>query len=70
MKITTEYEFTFGKHKGETVKEVMEYDSEYCLWCCENIKWFQCDKELEDEFEILIENTYPEEWDEHKDYTN
>lgn len=26
------YKFTFGKHKGKNVKEVMENDSQYLLW--------------------------------------
>ena len=56
MKITKQYEFNFGKHKGETVEEVMEHDTNYLVWCCENIKWFNCNKELEDEFAELAEN--------------
>jgi hypothetical protein len=33
--------FTFGKYKGLLKWEVLEKDSAYFMWCCENIKGFK-----------------------------
>lgn len=45
MKILTlEDEFTFGKHKGETVAEVCDDDPGYILWASKNIDWIEFDK--------------------------
>jgi uncharacterized protein (DUF3820 family) len=32
-------EFTFGKHKGKVVSDVIEQDPEYLLWLIENTAW-------------------------------
>lgn len=40
-KITKGTELWFGKHKGETVGDVMESDPGYLSWCVENIDWFE-----------------------------
>ena len=39
------YEFTFGKYKGELIKDVFKTDASYILWCCENLEWFDLDEE-------------------------
>ncbi len=33
--------FTFGKHKGKSVIEVMSFDPQYVLWIEENVKSFE-----------------------------
>ena len=32
-----DYIFYFGKYKGETLKDVAAKDSEYIVWCIENL---------------------------------
>lgn len=33
--------FTFGKHKGKSVIEVMSFDPQYILWVEANVKFFE-----------------------------
>ena len=35
------YVFTFGKHKNETAKTVLQDDPQYLKWCNDNIEWFK-----------------------------
>lgn len=43
--------FTFGKHKGKTLKWVLENHGSYVGWCLENIPNFHLEPQsLEDEF--------------------
>ncbi len=42
---------TFGKHKGKTVKEVMETDASYLLWADENVQGFELSNYLRDKAE-------------------
>lgn len=46
---TKESVLEFGKHKGETVEDVLKYDPSYLVWCIENLKWFDVDTVLDDE---------------------
>jgi hypothetical protein len=34
--ITWGYVFTFGKHDGETIEEILEDDPSYIIWLSEN----------------------------------
>lgn len=34
------YSFHLGKHKGDTVAEVINADPQYLLWMTANVKWF------------------------------
>ena len=38
-------EFTFGKHKGETLEEVIDSAPSYVFWCLENIDTFRITEE-------------------------
>ena len=47
-----DYIFTFGKHKDEYIRDVLETDPSYIIWCNDNINWFEveafiCDIALE-----------------------
>lgn len=37
----TDRKFTFGKHKGEFILEVIKKDRQYIKWCITNINWFK-----------------------------
>ena len=39
---------TFGKHQGKLVKDVIESNASYILWCIESIQWFELDEEADD----------------------
>ena len=41
--------FTFGKHKGKTLLEVLESDAQYIVWCIRNIENFTIDSQLKEE---------------------
>lgn len=47
------YIFTFGKHKGKTVKQVMEEDPSYLLWADDNVEGFELSNYLRDKAEKL-----------------
>lgn len=32
--------FSFGKYEGQTLRQVSEKDTNYILWCCENLEHF------------------------------
>lgn len=49
--ITYKYIFTFGKHKGKTVKQVMFEDPSYLLWADDNIEGFELSDYLRDKAE-------------------
>lgn len=36
----TDWKFTFGKYKGETIKHVMEIEPSYIQWSMNNVPWF------------------------------
>lgn len=33
--------FFFGKHKGEYILDVIEYDVQYISWCIENVEFLK-----------------------------
>jgi DNA recombination-dependent growth factor C len=69
--ITYKYVFTFGKHKGKTVKQVMEEDASYLLWADDNVEGFELSDYLrdqaeqysrEDDMDDLIADYMAEDW--------
>ncbi len=46
---------SFGKHKGKTVKEVMETDPSYLLWADDNVEGFELSDYLRDKAEEMDE---------------
>ena len=63
--------FTFGKHKGKTVKQVMEVDPSYLLWADNNVEGFELSDYLrdkaeqysyEDNMDDLIADYMAEDW--------
>ena len=42
--------FNFGKYKDEqpTIRELLETDPSYVVWCCENLDWFDVDAYIYD----------------------
>ena len=44
-----DYTFPFGKHKYESVTEVLEEDPNYILWAADNVDWFNPTNEILDE---------------------
>lgn len=43
--------FTFGKHKGQTLKYVLQNHGTYAVWCLKNIPNFNIEpKELQEKF--------------------
>lgn len=51
--VTYKYIFTFGKHKGKTVKEVMFEDPSYLLWADDNVEGFELSDYLRDKAEQI-----------------
>ena len=49
------YVFTFGKHKGYSIDDVMYVAPEYLLWLHDNSDFFCLSQELLDEVNELIE---------------
>lgn len=49
--ITRDYVFTFGKHKGDKLEDMLESDPGYLDWCLDNVDWFaeKCVEGLVDE---------------------
>ncbi len=42
-------EFTFGKHKGKTLRELLKHHRSYINWCSINVNYFYISKEVLDE---------------------
>jgi hypothetical protein len=42
--------FNFGKYKDEqpTIRELLDRDPSYVVWCCENLDWFDVDAYIYD----------------------
>ena len=42
--------FNFGKYKDEqpTIRELLDRDPGYVVWCCENLDWFDVDAYIYD----------------------
>lgn len=45
----------FGKHKGETIEQIMSDDIRYITWLLENVKNFSLSDEAMDVYNILID---------------
>lgn len=41
-----ETKFSFGKHNGRTIEQVMSNNASYIAWCIQNIDFFLIDLEL------------------------
>ena len=55
--------FNFGKHKGQTFKEVFQKDSQYISWCFQMIEWFCITDEIFEKLPIVIslkKNNFPD----------
>lgn len=37
-------QLTFGKHRGQTLEQVIKSDPQYIRWCLRSIEWFEMDK--------------------------
>jgi hypothetical protein len=55
----------FGKHKGETLKQAIDNDSQYIDWAFTNIEWFDLDTETMDYLKETLEDERA--WD-HYEY--
>ena len=51
-------EVGFGKHRGETINDVVDQDSDYCLWVVETYKENpeKCRRELKEMAQWLLQN--------------
>ena len=56
MSIKKGYIFSFGKHKGESIEEVMNTDISYVWWCNENVEGFDTTELSKQAIEELIKN--------------
>lgn len=50
---TKSYKFTFGKHRDETLEEVLESDPSYIIWANDNVRWFKVSKKILDDAKKL-----------------
>lgn len=46
-------EFTFGKYKGKTVKEIIEIQPTYLEWCAINLDHFYISDEIIEEIKVI-----------------
>lgn len=58
---------TFGKHKGQTVQEVVRINPNYLTWAINNIEWFDLDAEARKSGQRAIDArfmrlAYPPSW--------
>lgn len=58
-------EFTFGKYRGKTLKEVIEKEPTYIEWCMSEITDFLMDDEAYDYYNLELEDStgYRDEYD-------
>ncbi len=45
-KLGSDWRFTFGKHKGKRLDDVLKSAPEYIVWCRANIEWFRPEHEI------------------------
>lgn len=50
---TLDTEFTFGKYKGKTVKEIIEIQPTYLEWCAINLDHFYISDEIIEEIKVI-----------------
>lgn len=50
---------TFGKYKGWLIKDLVEHNPQYLLWCQENISWFDLHSDV---LEVIEENEIDREF--------
>ena len=74
MKTVREYglhdKLMFGKHRGETIEEVLKSDLTYIEWALEEIEWFGLDEEAGDMLDAYMRDYWedPKNWDEPRTY--
>lgn len=51
--------FTFGKHKGSTLRLVVENDPSYISWCLNNVDRFQLTEEVIGELQVINPDFHP-----------
>ena len=54
--------FNFGKYKDEqpTIRELLESDPSYVVWCCENLDWFDVDAYI---YDMALEKDREQKYD-------
>lgn len=50
---TKKTKFAFGKYKGQTVGTVMKTDTNYIIWCSENIDGFTVNKTVQQDIDTF-----------------
>lgn len=50
---TLDTEFTFGKYKGKTVREIIEIQPTYLEWCAINLDHFYISDEIIEEIKVI-----------------
>jgi len=60
MVFTLDSGLTFGKYKGQTVKDVCDDNPEYIEWANDEIVWFELSSEAEDYLAECLFNLGPD----------
>jgi len=50
---TKKTKFAFGKYKGETVGTVMKSNTNYVIWCLENVDGFSVNKTVQQDIDAF-----------------
>ena len=57
--------FNFGKHKGETIQEVIEDEITYLEWCMDAVDGFDLDEQAYQVYNDALDSYY---WSEESKY--
>lgn len=57
--IKREGKFTFGKHKGKFVSDVIKNDPQYVKWALDNVEWFNLDDDFKDKLSQALGKVQP-----------
>jgi len=63
-----DYIFTFGKHKDEYIRDVLETDPSYIIWCADNIDWFDLDTVVYDKAYESANAGFDPDYDEYRQH--
>lgn len=58
LKLNKKDVLPFGKHKGEAIKEVLEYDAQYLRWAYDNIDYLYFSTPLLHEIDRKVTEQY------------
>ena len=47
--VSFDWKFTFGKHKGRTIRYVLDESPSYIIWVRDNVDWLELDTKVVDE---------------------